>query len=386
VEAVAAVAREDLVAAIAGQGHRDVAPGQGAHGQRRDGGVVSERLAENSRLAARRGDVVRRGALLVVAGAMTGGDGRGERALIGETLEADGEALDPADAARREGGDGAGVQSAGQEAAERDVRHQPGAHRQVEAVGQLGRRVARCRGGADGRPPVGAGLWRGGVAAAEQKRMRRRQAPDGGVDRGRIGHVAERQEIVDGCRVEAARYAGQRQQGRDLGCEGPAAIGQARIVQRLLAQAVAREQELATNPVPQGEREHPVQAVQHADAPGPPAEQDRLRVGAGKEAVALGLELTSEVGMVVDLPVEGDHHFAIGRRHRLGAASEVDDREATMAEAHMRLRMKALAIGTAMADRIGHPTKLALIRDGRVHAMKKADDAAHALLLLFRLK
>jgi hypothetical protein len=52
VEAVAPVAGEDLVAAIAGQGDRDVPPRQRADGKGGHRGMVAEGLAEEPRLAA----------------------------------------------------------------------------------------------------------------------------------------------------------------------------------------------------------------------------------------------------------------------------------------------------------------------------------------------
>src|SRR5512143_1541057 len=81
--------------------------------------------------------------------------------------------------------------------------------------------------------------------------------------------------------------------------------------------------------------------------------EDHFRVAAGLEAVP-GFQPTSDLRIVVDLPVEGDPYRIVLVRHRLPAALEVDDRKPAMAQPHESPREDPLPVRPAMRDRGGH--------------------------------
>lgn len=387
VEAVAAVAAEHLVAAVAGKRHGGVAAGQRADRERRHRGMVAERLAEHFRLVAGGADVVGGPGFSLVQAAVAGGDLGGERAFVGRALEADGEGGQrplPRLAPRRGGecDDGATVHPAGQEGAQRHIRHQPRADGSGEAGGQLGHGFGGRGGHAGGRLPVAAGLRAGLLAPCQQQVVGGRQAVDGGMDGGGVGHVAEGQVVIDRGGVQRAGDFGQGEQGGLFAGEGQRAVRQPGGQQRLFAHAVARQQQRALGAVPQPDGEHAVQPVEHADAPLPPAMDDRLRVGPGAEDVAVRLELRTQGGVVVDFAVERHHHLAVRAEHGLRAPGQVDNGQPPVAEAQMRLGMKAVAVRAAMRDRVGHAAEAPLLGGARVDGVEQADNTAHEAWLL----
>src|SRR6516225_11760806 len=88
--------------------------------------------------------------------------------------------------------------------------------------------------------------------------MRRGELENVLEQRQRCRRVREREKGVECDRVEIARDAWMPQQRLDLRREhqGSAAGG---VVERLLAESIAREKELLPPLVPQGKREHAVQ-------------------------------------------------------------------------------------------------------------------------------
>ena len=111
--------------------------------------------------------------------------------------------------------------------------------------------------------------------------------------------------------------------------EPSAALG---VVERLDAQAVAREQELPLPRVPEREGEH---AAQPLDAARPELlveVHDDLGVGRRREAVAARHELAPQLAVVVDLAVEDDPDRAVLVGDRLLAGLEVDDGQPAHAE------------------------------------------------------
>src|SRR5690348_13437651 len=99
--------------------------------------------------------------------------------------------------------------------------------------------------------------------------------------------------------------------------------------QRLLAEAVAREEYLVRAAVVNRKGPHAVEPPRQLGAPMPPAMQQRFGVGViGDEYGAELFQLRAQFLEVVDLAIEDDAQRAVGRRHRLLAAGEVEKREA----------------------------------------------------------
>ena len=125
------------------------------------------------------------------------------------------------------------------------------------------------------------------------------------------GAELEAQVLLERFTVELARVVRMLEDALDLGCEDEAAV-LLRVVKRLDAEEVARTEQLARIAVPDGEREHAAQAVEHAFAPCQIAREQDLGVGVGLELPALRLKLGAQVAVVVDLAVEHDGVAALG--------------------------------------------------------------------------
>ena len=113
-----------------------------------------------------------------------------------------------------------------------------------------------------------------------------RQLLRAGEDRARLGHVAEREVLLDRAGIDLAAEPGMHQQRLELGAEEQRAVGQHRVVQRLHAQPVARHEQRLAVPVVEREGEHAAEAVDAALAPRLPGVDDHLGVAAGVEHVA----------------------------------------------------------------------------------------------------
>src|SRR5881275_3181542 len=105
--------------------------------------------------------------------------------------------------------------------------------------------------------------------------------------------------------------------------------------------------------------------------------QDGFRVALGGERVAARDQTAPQLRVVVDLPVEHDHRRPILVEDRLVTAREVDDAEATHAQADGTVYVDALVVGAPMPDGVAH-----LPNHGRGDGMSRvamddADDAAH---------
>ena len=145
--------------------------------------------------------------------------------------------------------------------------------------------------------------------------------------------------------------------------------------QRLLAEAVARQQQAAAALVPEGEREHAVERVHELRAVLLVEVDEHLGVRAAAEGVPALLEQVAQLAVVVDLAVQRRPHVARLVGERLVAAGDVDHAEAPRAErdASPRVLVDAFVVGAAMRLRRVH----------RAHRSRpvvpgRAADPAHA--------
>src|SRR5262249_6881002 len=135
-------------------------------------------------------------------------------------------------------------------------------------------------------------------------------------ERARPGNVAVRQVVPDGAQVGGRLDARDEQQRLDLGREVQvfAALMEE---QRLLAEAVAREDHASLSRVPDREREHAAQAMDDLLAPLLIGAQQDLGVRIEREAVAEPDQLAPQLAEVVDLAVEGQREPCGVVAHRL---------------------------------------------------------------------
>ena len=127
-----------------------------------------------------------------------------------------------------------------------------------------------------------------------------------------------------------------------------------RVIQRLDAQVIAGEKELAALAVPQREREHARDAVEHLRPPCFPTVDQHFAVARRNEDVSCGCELASQRAKVVNLAVEDDRNRAVGGHERLPAQGKVDHRQPAMTEADRTVEMESVGVRAAMRERGRH--------------------------------
>jgi hypothetical protein len=273
--------------------------------------------------------------------------------------------------------DGAGVDAAGEERAERHVRDQVRgdalAQRRVETFHPL--RFAERFVGAELEVPVARRPFDPAVVR-DPHPVRGRQLPHLAEDRVRRRDVLKLKVEIDGLQVRRRLELRQHGEGLELRGEGDDAV-LAEDVEWLDAEAIAGEEELPPLRVPDREREHAAQAFEATLAPLLVRVHDHFRVAVRAEPVAERFELALQLGEVVELPVVRDPERAILVRDRLLAARGIDDRQAAMPERGRAIEEEAVAVGTAMAERSGHSARRALVRRCAVDA-KQSRDSAHA--------
>ncbi len=186
------------------------------------------------------------------------------------------------------------------------------------------------------------------------------------------------QVVVDRGRLELDRHMRIDEQGGELRSEGEALVVRVEV-EGLLAESVARAEERLAARVPDGEGEHADQVVEAALASVLIESEQHLRVRARAEAVALRLEPGAQLEEVVDLAVEGEHRSGRSHHRLVRLGSEVEDRQAAVAEADTAVEVDAARIGTTVGEPIGH-----LVEDARIDAalpveVDLARDAAHGV-------
>ncbi len=219
---------------------------------------------------------------------------------------------------RHQADDGARVDPAREEAADRHVAHHLHAHRVVEAradaLGPLGFGDAVVDRVGDAPVALRAHLARFG-----DEHRRGRKLLDAAEDRLRRRHVAEAHVRIERVRIQLGAEAGQREDRLRLAREHqPLAV--AVDVERLDAEPIAPDQQPPAARVPEREGVHAVQVTREVVAVLGVEMQDRLAVGAGLEPVAARLEVAAQLAEVVDLAVRDEPQRAVGVRERLVAA------------------------------------------------------------------
>ncbi len=125
--------------------------------------------------------------------------------------------------------------------------------------------------------------------------------------------------------VDLAHDVRLLQDGLDLAGEDELPTGEG-VVQRLHADAVAGQKQLALALVPDGQGKHAAQPGKHRRAFLAVQVDNHLCIGVAAKSDAFRLQHRAMVGIVVHLAVVGDPQRAVGRRHGLVAGGrQVDD-------------------------------------------------------------
>jgi hypothetical protein len=153
--------------------------------------------------------------------------------------------------------------------------------------------------------------------------------------------------------------------------------------QRLLAEPVPCQEQGFPARIPNREREHASQMMNHVVSPVLVRAQQDLGVGITREAVPAAGENPPQFAKVVDFAVEGEGHACDGIAHRLMSAARVDDCEPAMSENHFvaaarEVAAYALVIRSPMRDGVEHRGKQTLLRRGAFRRDPSRNAAHHA--------
>ena len=174
--------------------------------------------------------------------------------------------------------------------------------------------------------------------------------------------------MVERRRVDRGVHPTRREQRRQGGGEAEPARDR-RVVKRLDAQAVAAEQHAPAVALPDREREHAVEAADEVLAPGVIGLEQHLGVAVGVEAVALGLELAAQLGVVVDRAVENDAQPQRRIEHRLlGGLGQIHDLQPAMAPGLRALRKYAATVRAARLLLRVHARQSRKVRGGVIES------------------
>src|SRR6266480_1298318 len=210
-----------------------------------------------------------------------------------------------------EGHDGRGVESAGEKRAERHVAY----HLQLDGLVEPGQecgdgialRLLQAAGTAVRSYPVALFLK---LPAFPRSSRPGHQFPDAGEESLRTGNVAISQVGPDGLQVYRGLDARHAQQRLDLRRKVQSATVFVEE-QRLLAEAVSRQEQALVARVPDREGEHAAQAMDDLAPPVLISAQQHFGVGIAREAVTEPSELLSQLAKVVDFPIEGQREAGL---------------------------------------------------------------------------
>ena len=148
------------------------------------------------------------------------------------------------------------------------------------------------------------------------------------------------------------------------------------VIERLFPESVARHEQTTLRVVPDGEGEHPGEALDTRLAVDRVRVQDHLGVAPRSEPTPPGLELGAQLAEVVDLAVEDDPVPSGGVAHRLPAGYEIDDRQPRHPETDIAGGMDPRVVGPSVLEEPEHR--------GQELARGRADvagDTAHQCVL-----
>ena len=356
---VPAVAREQLVTAVARQRDGNVLTRRHGDEVRGDGRRVGERLVEVpdeplDQLRRRR----RHDPWVVLAADVTRHHGRvGQLAVA--VVEADrGRDHRAVQEPGHGGDDRARIHAAAQEGAERHVAPQPDldglGQELVEAFGRVGPGLRL------GQREVPVPVDAGALGGADQG-VTGRQLSHVPEDRGGRRNVEQAGVTVQRLEVDVPLHGGVLEQGLELGGEHEGPPRAQRIIERLLAQSIAGQEQRPRPLVPDGEPEHPAQGLHTVAAEVLVQVHDDFRVGGRLESVPARDQLVSQLDVVVEGLVTG---------------AQVDDGEPAHGHSERSVDVETLVVGPAVDHGAGHALEEPPIHRRSVETVFSGD-AAH---------
>ena len=152
---------------------------------------------------------------------------------------------------------------------------------------------------------------------------------------------------------------------------------QARVVERLLPEAVAGEYEPLPAAVPQREGEHALEALEARGSLVLVGVEDHLGVRPRREEVSLPPQVVPQLAGVVDLPVRHQPDGSVLVHQRLLARHQIDDAEASRREPDAPVHPDAVLVRSAVRDGGGHGLEDVPGRGRSPIELEDSDDATH---------
>ena len=182
---------------------------------------------------------------------------------------------------------------------------------------------------------------------------------------------------MDRLGIRLRREAGLRQEPGYLGREAQGAPLQT-VDQGLHSQPVARQEERAPPPVPQGDREHADETAQEIGPVGQIELQQDLGVARRSEPDAAPLHLFPQLDVIVDLTVPRQDDLAVRAQHRhVPGRRQVEDRQSPARQADARCDVLSRVVGTAVRHRFRHGAERVRVGAPRI-TIRDAGQAAHS--------
>ena len=219
------------------------------------------------------------------------------------------------------------------------------------------------------------------LAALPHGRGSGHQFANAAEQRFRSRNVAISQIVPDGVQIHGSLNARDAQQRLDLGGK----VQRASVLtekQRLLAEAVPRQEKAFISGIPDRECKHAAQVMDDLALPVLIGAQQHFGVGIAHEPVPELAQLAAQFTEIVDLAVEGQRKPGGGIAHRLVRPFRVDDRQPPVPQKHTVFGTctteiaDALIVRSAMGDRLQHRRERAL-RQRALPFSNPSRDSAH---------
>ena len=188
----------------------------------------------------------------------------------------------------------------------------------------------------------------------------------------------QREMVMQCFRVYRRIHAAGRQQGLRGGSKADAMFILS-VIKRFDAQPVARQKDLASQPVPYREGEGAMQMNRTLIAPFDIGAQDDFGIAIGMEGMTLGHEFRAQLRVVVDGSVEHQSQTCGFIHHGLaGTFGEINDGQAAVAERNATIEKQAITIRPAPGQFFHHALQDRLIGRQTIET-EFTRDATHVL-------
>src|SRR6267378_1162072 len=214
----------------------------------------------------------------------------------------------------------------------------------------------------------------------EFQQMSRGQLVDSGEDGDRVWYVAVIQVFEEALRVDFGQFRSHGQDRLDLRGEVEL-IAELRIMQRLLAETISRQDKLPRHLVINGQPKHATELFDTVGTHLFVEVNDDFCIRLGIEAVTAAFQRRAKFGEIVDLPVINDPRSAVFVENRLMASGQVDDAQAAHSESRVVGDEDAFVIGTAVDDLIAHSPHESVGNVARPRCAYHSGDSTHERFL-----